>query len=383
MKTGVMKSGAMQSEAMQSEAMQSDAMQSEAMQSGGAVHEVILNGKIDLLLPQMGSNVYLLSGERWRNVECRTMREVKEIYYHYGLILWDLRRVFNKFSKESLAYTFPGIEIGEEINIANFTKKVLEQMEITLYENEILLIRYDGTIKKFCYCRFTVNKEDDFTNGAINYAKEVNGANYAQVEDSHEGSGYSNDIGCLFKVCESIPTYGADSKFTSEQNYLIDRAIDAVEKLQLTGLPLELIKRLISEEIKLSRLLITERYRIFLTDYNNREIKMGPLPKTIFLFFLKHDREFMFSDLMDYKEELLEIYEKVSNRSDKEKMLQSIETLADPTNNSICEKCTAVRKAFLEQITYNVARNYFIDGRQGMPKKIHLNRSLVEWKGKL
>lgn len=166
MKTGAMKSDAIQSDAIQSDAMQSDAMKSDAMQSGGAVHEIILNGKINLLLSEMGSNVYLLSGERWRNVECRTMREVKEIYYHYGLILWDLRRVFNKFSKESLAYTFPGIEIGEEINIANFTKKVLEQMEINLYENEILLIRYDGTIKKFCYCRFIVNKEDDFTNGA-------------------------------------------------------------------------------------------------------------------------------------------------------------------------------------------------------------------------
>ncbi|MDO4736869.1 MAG: hypothetical protein Q4B21_07650 [Bacteroidia bacterium] len=87
----------------------------------------------------------------------------------------------------------------------------------------------------------------------------------------------------------------------------------------------------------------------------------------------------MFSDLMDYKEELLRIYGKVTNRDDKDKMRDSIDTLVDPFNNSICEKCFAVRKAFLSQVAYNVAKYYFIEGQQGMPKRILLDRTLVEW----
>ena len=438
---------------MQSDGMQPSRMQPNRMQATLAAHEMALHKNMDLFLPRKGSNVYLLSGKKWRNIECGQIKEFKEIYYHFDLVLWDLSRVFDKINSESLAYTFPGTEIPSGIGIDSFSTLVLATIGTTLADNESLLIRYNRWSKSFCCYKFAADTPQTFRHLVANYAQLVYNAkleakNAAENAESTpielmlndaDGIEYAKDEKkegkvrcCIFKkkekpvfddsTCEASPhdrtannhlscehtsselhsfehpsferpsfghpsfghpSFGADNNFTSEQNYLIDRAIDAVERLQLTGLPMELIKRLISVETRFSRIVITEKFRIFLADYNNKEVVMGPLPKVIFLFFLKHDREFMFSDLMDYKQELLEIYEKVSNRGDKEKMLQSIETLVDPTNNSICEKCTAVRKAFLEQITYNVARNYFIDGRQGMPKKIHLDRGLVVWEAKI
>ena len=508
METGVMQSAAIQSGTVQAGAVQSGAIQSAAVQAGLAAQEVLLHRKTDLPLPKKGSNVYLLSGKKWRNIECQQVKEFKEIYYRFDLVLWDLCRVFDKINAESLAYSFPGIEIPQEIGIDSFTADILARTRITLADNESLLLRYNRWGKGFCFFKFSADNQQEFGLAVANYAQLVSNAKIeAEIEAENEAENAAENtaentaenaepapIGqminkSLFVLNEADwivaaeddscakysrtegkegkegkeekeekeekegkkmkikhwmskkkempvfddstreaspldrtpnshpasghpafghpacgdpasghtssshisfehhafghPAFGADSNFTSEQNYLIDRAIDAVERLQLTGLPMELIKKLISVETRFSRIVITDKFRIFLADYNNKEVVMGPLPKVIFLFFLKHDREFMFSDLMDYKEELLEIYEKVSNRGDKEKMRQSIESLVDPTNNSICEKCTAVRKAFLEQITYNVARNYFIDGRQGLPKKIHLNRSLVVWDAKI
>ena len=345
------------------------------MESGVIYQEVTLAPEVDVLLPRKESDVYLLSGKNWRNVECAAMTELKEIYYGFDLILWDLTRVFDKINAESLAYSFPGIEIPQEIGIDDFAAKILPAIGIDIAGNEVLLIRYSYEKRAFCYCKFAADDADSFKWHVCKYAQKIHDKIYG-IGDQPVIADFNEDF-CTH------PSFGADSKFTSEQNYLIDRAIDAVERLQLTGLPMELIKKLISVETRFSRIVITDKFRIFLADYNNKEVVMGPLPKVVLLFFLKHDREFMFSDLMDYKEELLEIYEKVSNRGDKEKMRQSIESLVDPTNNSICEKCTAVRKAFLEQITYNVARHYFIDGRQGLPKKIHLNRSLVVWDAKI
>lgn len=484
---GAVQSGAVQAGTVQAGAVQSGAIQSAAVQSGLAAQEVLLHRKTDLPLPKKGSNVYLLSGKKWRNIECQQVKEFKEIYYRFDLVLWDLCRVFDKINAESLAYSFPGIEIPQEIGIDSFTADILARTRITLADNESLLLRYNRWGKGFCFFKFSADNQQEFGLAVANYAQLVSNAKieaenaaenaepapigqminkslfllneadwieaaeddscakYSMTEgkegkkmkikhwmskkkempvfddstreasplnrtpNSHPASGHPATCHPAFgdpasghtssshisfgqpATCHPAfghpafghPAFGADSNFTSEQNYLIDRAIDAVERLQLTGLPMELIKKLISVETRFSRIVITDKFRIFLADYNNKEVVMGPLPKVIFLFFLKHDREFMFSDLMDYKEELLEIYEKVSNRGDKEKMRQSIESLVDPTNNSICEKCTAVRKAFLEQITYNVARNYFIDGRQGLPKKIHLNRSLVVWDAKI
>lgn len=481
METGVMQSAAIQSRTVQAGVVQAGAILSAAVQSGLAAQEVLLHRKTDLPLPKKGSNVYLLSGKKWRNIECLQVKEFKEIYYRFNLVLWDLCRVFDRINAESLAYSFPGIEIQQEIGIDSFTADILARGGITLADNESLLLRYNRWGKGFCFFKFSADNQQEFGLAVANYAQLVSNAKI-EAENAAENTSKNTaenaetaPIGLMINNSEFVlneadwmeaaeddscakysrtketegkeekegkkmkikhwmskkkempvfddstreasprdrtpnnhpasghpatghpafrhpafghpafghPAFGADSNFTSEQNYLIDRAIDAVERLQLTGLPMELIKKLISVETRFSRIVITDKFRIFLADYNNKEVVMGPLPKVIFLFFLKHDREFMFSDLMDYKEELLEIYEKVSNRGDKEKMRQSIESLVDPTNNSICEKCTAVRKAFLEQITYNVARNYFIDGRQGLPKKIHLNRSLVVWDAKI
>ena len=167
--------------------------------------------------------------------------------------------------------------------------------------------------------------------------------------------------------------------FTSEQKTLLEQAKKVVAELQLKGLPMDLIKDLITDQIQYSRLLISKKHRIYLVDYNNKEVIMGPLPKTVFLFFLKHDKEFMLSDLMCYKQELLSIYEKVSNRGDKEKMIKSIEALINPSSNSICEKFSVIKKAFLDILPYNIANSYFIDGKQGISKKILLDRALVEW----
>ena len=54
-----------------------------------------------------------------------------------------------------------------------------------------------------------------------------------------------------------------------------------------------------NREQKLSRLHITKDYRIILTDYDNIEIVMTPLPKALFLLYQKHPNGIMFSYLSD------------------------------------------------------------------------------------
>ena len=106
---------------------------------------------------------------------------------------------------------------------------------------------------------------------------------------------------------------------------------------------------------------------------------MGPLPKTVFLFYLRHPEGVGFSYLQDYKEEIFEIYGKVCKNDNPDKMEESIGRLIDPFDNSICEKCAAVKKAFITSISDSIAHNYYISGEQGGPKFIKLDRSLVEW----
>ncbi len=51
---------------------------------------------------------------------------------------------------------------------------------------------------------------------------------------------------------------------------------------------LEEVKSLFLKEVESSRLLVTKDCQLFLPDNNNKEIVMGPLPKAVFLLFLRH-----------------------------------------------------------------------------------------------
>ena len=61
-----------------------------------------------------------------------------------------------------------------------------------------------------------------------------------------------------------------------------------------------------------------------LPDFNNLEIELGPLPKTVFIFLLRHPEGVLFKDLRPHSKELKEIYTKVGNRLDMDQIEKSI-----------------------------------------------------------
>lgn len=128
----------------------------------------------------------------------------------------------------------------------------------------------------------------------------------------------------------------------------------------------------------LSRLKIDDEYRIFLVDYNNMEIHLTPLQKTVYLFFLNHPEGIMFHDMPNYRDELLSIYLKLSSREDFSNLKSSIDDLVNPNSNSLSEKCSKIRNAFLINIDDNLALHYYISGERGKKKRILLERTLIE-----
>jgi hypothetical protein len=159
---------------------------------------------------------------------------------------------------------------------------------------------------------------------------------------------------------------------------LADEIRQRIEEMRLIGVSDFVIKKLISlAEPKLSTLQITKDFRIILPDYNNMEISMPTLSKVVYFFYLRHPKGLRFKELIDYRDELLQIYYRMSNRYDSAKMEQSIDELVDSTRNSINEKCSRIRAAFVSRFSDDLAKNYYITGRYGQAKYIPLDRSLV------
>ena len=160
---------------------------------------------------------------------------------------------------------------------------------------------------------------------------------------------------------------------------LIEEIRMKIGELQKRGVQKHLIRDILDDHLTLSRLVITQDFRIFLPDYNNKEIVMPPLPKAVFILFLKHPEGIVFKQLRDYYPELLSIYKQVSNRVVEMGIRKSIRDLTDPTKNSINEKCARIREAFLKEFDERYACHYYITGERGEAKKIILPRELVEW----
>ena len=71
------------------------------------------------------------------------------------------------------------------------------------------------------------------------------------------------------------------------------------------------------------------------------EVMMPTLPKALYFVFLNHPEGFPLKHLIDYLEELLSWYRKLSNRKDAEKYINK---LIDSTDNSANEKISHIGK---------------------------------------
>ncbi len=176
--------------------------------------------------------------------------------------------------------------------------------------------------------------------------------------------------------------------FFNPDNILDDEAArwwhqieENIEKLRQKGVESALIEQLFkNRKQKLSRMHITKDFRIYLPDYFGTEIRMTPLPKALFFLYLKHPEGIMFSYLPDFREELMEIYKRVKGLTDDSySVLKSIEDVTDPLKNSINEKCSRIREAFVSKFDEHLACYYFVDGERGEVKRIKLPRTLVKY----
>lgn len=127
---------------------------------------------------------------------------------------------------------------------------------------------------------------------------------------------------------------------------------------------------------QLSKLEINPDGIILLPDYN-KEIVLEPIHRAVYLFFLLHPEGIRFKDLSDYKDTLMEIYCRISKRNATEAMHKSVSELCNPFSNAMNEKCSRIRKGFLETLDERLAQHYVIQGGRNQPKRIPLNRNLV------
>jgi hypothetical protein len=161
--------------------------------------------------------------------------------------------------------------------------------------------------------------------------------------------------------------------------------------LHALGVPLLEELRIEAAKGRLSRLVITTDYRFILADYQ-KEVELQPVHKAVYLLFLAHPEGIECKRLADYRTELLRYYMATAKMMDKEKVIEGVDHLVDPLDNAINEKCSRIKKVFLELMDEYTASYYIISSHTQKHvvgssriwyerlKVVRLPRELVVWK---
>lgn len=284
----------------------------------------------------------------------------------------DLHKDLIEITRESLLYNAPRLILDSPLSASTFYEKLWSYVEPSPrdldYGAFILFGSHDCNEGNIVVIELTTDNPDVWFEGLKNV-----GQGYWYNPGNGEKTLYSSiDIDW-----EEKHGFSADDLFDYEARKLSEEIKERVNKLRLKGIDERAIYALFAPECEESRLIITKDYRIILPDFNNMEIKMEPLPKAVFLLFLKHPEGIYFKQLRNYTSELFDIYKAMTNTVDISNVITRLERITDPFDNSINEKCSRIREAFLSQMSEDIAENYFITGRRGCEKKIKLKRNLI------
>lgn len=362
------------------------------------------------ILPQRACIYYLISGRTFvmNNVQYDNIRDIIE---GEGYELFYMPGILPSLSKDVMKYNFPGVKI--DFTQESFSMSVAHQLNINLGDDRVCLVWYNDDLGIFehtepqdsfealheqVYNKFnavlgSIDSDYSFSVGSADTAEEI--CDYCQhlpmeeIEPSscqrqseENKSFWRSRIPVernLYELCDDIDDEVESAPiFSPELDLLAQEAKEAIDKLLLSGFSAEVIKGWLDQKVKLSRIRITKRNKILLVDYDI-EVKMGPLPKTVFLFFLRHPEGMRFVDLQDYKQEIYDIYSRLAVSDDLDKIKRSVDLLTNPFDNSINEKCTMIKYAFQKVVKDDIASNYYVSGKQGHIMRIPLDKTLVEW----
>ena len=304
------------------------------------------------------------------------------------------------------SYVFPEIfnrNVNDKLTLIN---SILESLDTAELNSSIKLalaipeldypcflhcVDYDNSLwenRTFEYSIFNLRQEDgstieakiDYYLQAVNISR--NNAQYRLVEiDTDDPDDCFNRIGNnvtdeLNKTIAAINSLDSEKLVIASLIYIIKNLKDT-QPMVCEKLNRVLFDAISNTNQLLSRILIDKRYRIFLSDYNNLEIELSPLPKTLFIFLLRHPEGVILKELYLHRKELIDIYGEIGNRLDKSVIQKSIYEMTSAKSNSINEKCSRIKEAFVAKVADHIACNYYITGLKSEPKKIILDRSLV------
>ncbi|MFK7113113.1 hypothetical protein V3468_01535 [Flavobacterium oreochromis] len=276
------------------------------------------------------------------------------------------KNIFEEDLKELIKYYVPYFDFNSLRNFVLDGSQLFNNNEC--YKAIFEAIGYKGSIKSgFIFfdnsIGYVINYSDEDVNNGITNPLEIITNYFIQNEANVFNSRYSNKN-------------NAEEFESALYKNLDTDAVEKIEaiKLQLAELKvtgkllfvLPILKRLLEEKSNeidfnsVSRIHVDEDYNILLPYFDNLEVKLSHLTKVVYLLFYNNPKGIYISELWKYKEDLKKLYTNISNQSDFERMMISIDDLVNPNSKSIYTHISRIKSAFYKLMDKQYADYYII-----------------------
>ena len=129
-------------------------------------------------------------------------------------------------------------------------------------------------------------------------------------------------------------------------------------------------------------ILINGDMKIVLPDYDEMEIKMPAMSRTLYILLMKHRVQtgsgIILKNIEEYREEIMDIYSLVKPGANDERMEESVNNLCDPLSESLNQAISRANRCIRNVITdKELAKQYIISGSRGKEYSIDLAPELM------
>lgn len=150
--------------------------------------------------------------------------------------------------------------------------------------------------------------------------------------------------------------------------------------------PTELMEELLKGKVIVGqpgRVLVNGDLKIVLPEYDEMEIKMPAMSRSLYILFMKlrkqGDGGIVLRDIDQYRDEIIGIYSLVKPGADDQRVAQSVDNLCDPYGESLHQAISRINRCIRSVITdKKLAEQYIIKGTRGHKYSIALEPEYME-----
>ncbi len=128
--------------------------------------------------------------------------------------------------------------------------------------------------------------------------------------------------------------------------------------------------------------LVNGDMKIVLPEYDEMEIKMPAMCRTIYILFMKHrvqsDSGIVLKNIDEYRDEIIDIYSMVKPGANEARVEESVNNLCDPFSEALNQTISRANRCIRNVITNKeLAQRYIITGSRGEEYSINLDPELM------